>query len=226
MRVNIRKNITKHSILLIAVIAYMFVLFLNKQMFFNALKLSINFLKEMVEILPPIIILSTLITVWVPKELIIKFLGKTSGIKGKIFSLLVGSVSAGPIYAAFPVTQALLKKGASTSNIVIILSSWAVIKVPMLLVEAKCLGFKFTLIRYLCTIPFIFLMGYIMEKMIPAKNILKDSRVDLKEVKEEHHDILKKLPGYNCKSCGFTSCNDFSKAVTYDNIDITKCKFV
>ena len=43
----------------------------------------------------------------------------------------------------FPIGKSLLSKGASITNIVIILSSWAVIKVPMLANEAKFLGSRF-----------------------------------------------------------------------------------
>ncbi len=41
----------------------------------------------------------------------------------------------------------LLTKGASISNVVVILTSWAVIKIPMLFVETRFLGFKFTVIK-------------------------------------------------------------------------------
>ena len=37
-------------------------------------------------------------------------------------------------------------------SIIIILSSWAVIKIPMLLNEAKFLGAKFMIIRWLLTV--------------------------------------------------------------------------
>jgi len=55
----------------------------------------------------------------------------------------------------------LLKKGASIKNIIIILSSWAVIKVPMLTIEAKFLGLKFMIVRYILTIMAIIIFSSI-----------------------------------------------------------------
>ena len=93
---------------------------------------SLYYLKEMALVMPVIVILTVTIEAWVPKKVIMNGLGENSWAKGILFLILLGSLSAGPIYAAFPVTKTLLKKGSSIPNIVIILSSWAVIKVPML----------------------------------------------------------------------------------------------
>ena len=98
-------------------------------------------------IMPVIFLLTTLIEAWVPKEMIMEHLGDESGLKGALISLLLGSVSVGSIYVAFPVCKTLFKKGASISNIVVILSAWAVIKIPMLANEAKFLSPKFMAIR-------------------------------------------------------------------------------
>jgi uncharacterized membrane protein YraQ (UPF0718 family) len=103
----------------------------------QSLNNSLYYIKEMLIIMPVILLLTSLIEAWVPKKSIENALGEGSGIKGTIFSFLLGSFSAGPIYAAFPVCKMLLKKGASVSNIVIMLSTWAVIKIPMLANEAK-----------------------------------------------------------------------------------------
>ncbi len=83
-----------------------------------------------------------------------------------VLSLIVGSVSAGLIYAAFPMCIMLYKKGASIRNLIIILSSWAVIKVPMLLNETKFLGPKFMLIHWVVTIMAIVIFLWIAEKFI------------------------------------------------------------
>lgn len=214
--------VKKNAILVIAVLAYIVVFIVKQEVFFESLKMTGMFLKEMIEVLPPIIVITSLITVWVPREIITKNFGKSSGLKGKLLSLLIGSVSAGPIYAAFPVSQTLLKKGASVSNIVIILSSWAVIKVPMLIVEMKFLGVQFALTRYLLTVPLIFLMGFIMEKVVKQK--------DLPPVETgkggDPGEIMSLLPGYNCKACGYLTCAALSEAVVQGEEEVKTCKFV
>ena len=114
----------------------------------SAVKGSTYYLKEMLIIMPVVFLLTVVIEALVPKKLIIQGLGEKSGITGNLLSLVFGSISAGPVYAAFPICISLLRKGASIKNIVIILGAWAVIKVPMLANEAKFLGVKFMAIRW------------------------------------------------------------------------------
>ena len=141
----------------------------------TSLSNSLYYVKEMLMIMPVILILTALITAWVPTDSIEKNLGKDSGFKGSLFSFLLGSFSAGPIYAAFPVCKALLSKGASISNIVILLSTWAVLKVPMLINESKFLGPEFMIVRWLLTTTSIFLMGYITSKFVRKEDLPANS---------------------------------------------------
>ncbi|MEA1973384.1 MAG: hypothetical protein U9N34_08850, partial [Candidatus Cloacimonadota bacterium] len=67
---------------------------------------------------------------------------------------------------AFPMAQALRKKGASYTNIVIFLSAWACIKIPQELVEMQFLGAKFMIVRFGLTIVFITIMGMIIDKIM------------------------------------------------------------
>lgn len=147
----------------------------------QSLKNSLYYVKEMLIIMPVILLLTSLITAWVPRKTIENNFGQNSGIKGSLFSFLLGSFSAGPIYAAFPVCKMLLKKGASISNVVIILSTWAVIKIPMLLNESKFLGPQFMLVRWILTTLSIFAMGYITSKLVKIKDVPIDERLPLTE---------------------------------------------
>jgi len=61
---------------------------------------------------------------------------------------------------------ALIKKGASVSNIVIFLSAWACIKIPQELVELQFLGIKFMAARLILTIIFVAIMGIFIERLI------------------------------------------------------------
>jgi uncharacterized membrane protein YraQ (UPF0718 family) len=130
------------------------------------------YLKEMLEIMPIVFGLIVLIEVWLPRKVIEKHMGSHSGISGIVLAFLMGMLSAGPIYAAFPITGALYKKGASIKNVVIILSSWAVIKVPMLVNEAKFLGIKFMAIRWLLTIVVILIIATFMEILAKDKKLI------------------------------------------------------
>ena len=141
--------------------------------------------------MPVILLLTSLITAWVPRKTIENNFGKNLGFKGSVYSFLLGSFSAGPVYAAFPVCKTLFKKGASISNIVIILSTWAVIKVPMLLNETKFLGFKFMALRWIFTTISIFVMGYLTSILVKKEEIPTHDEKDITEdgcihIKEEY----------------------------------------
>lgn len=173
---NIYKFIKNNIFLSIVLISYAIITIVNPNLGFQSVKNSSYYIKEMLMIMPVIFILTALLDTWIPKETIIKYLGSMSKSKGIILSFVLGSISAGPIYAAFPFCIMLHKKGASIRNIVIILSSWAVIKIPMLLNEAKFLGMKFMLIRWILTIIAIIIFSWITSKIVkdndlPAVNL-------------------------------------------------------
>jgi uncharacterized membrane protein YraQ (UPF0718 family) len=130
------------------------------QLFFeNIFQFSVEILK----ILPPVLVLMALIEVWISREWMESQLGKKSGIKGVILSLLLGSTAAGPLFAAFPIAFSMKKKGVRTANLVIFLGAWSTIKIPLLLLESNFLGVQFALWRLVITVPLIVLIGYLLE---------------------------------------------------------------
>ncbi len=128
--------------------------------------ISQEYFIEMIIILPAVMVIMGLFAVFIPNETIVKYLGKTSGIKGIALSILIGTLPTGPLYVAFPMAAALLKKGASISNIVVFLSAWACIKIPQEMVELRFLGAEFMFLRLILTIIFVILMGISIEKII------------------------------------------------------------
>lgn len=143
--------------------------FLKPELGTKSVEISVNSLVEMFIIIPPIFLLLGLFDVWVPRETIIKLMGEKSGLLGISLALALGSFAAGPLYAAFPVAAALVNKGSRFSNILIFISAWATIKIPMLLFEAGSMGWEFMLTRLLINLPGIILMAYIMEIIISDK---------------------------------------------------------
>ena len=138
----------------------------------------LSYLGEMIFIIPPVFILMGLMEVWIPKDKIENLLGKESGIKGIIISFLLGTLPTGPLYVAFPMTASLLKKGASVSNMIVFLGSWATLKVPQLLVEVEFLGVPFMVLRFVLTFIMLILMGTFMQftlKLSPDKAFLESN---------------------------------------------------
>lgn len=207
-KANILEFIKKNKLLSAVILVYTILFIVDPDKGLLSFKNSMYYVKEMLMVMPVILILTIIIDAWVPKELILKSLGEKSGIKGGILSLVFGSLSAGPLYAAFPMCKMLLNKGASIANIVIILSSWAVIKVPMLANEARFLGVKFMSIRWVLTVISIFAMAYILSKIVrkedmPAIEGISDMP---KMVPNEEVDVTVKEQ--YCIGCGI--CKKFA----------------
>jgi len=135
---------------------------LTKVSFNNSLK----FLLEVIKILPPVMILMGLLEVWITRETVESHLGLESGLRGSILAIFLGTAAAGPLFTAFPIAVSLRQKGVRTANVVIFLGSWATIKIPMLIMESRFMGLRFALLRLAITIPFIFGIGYLMEKLL------------------------------------------------------------
>lgn len=173
---NVLSIVKKNKLIIIVALAYLAMLIFEPDQAILSLKNSMYYVIEMLQIMPVVFLLIVAIEVLVPKEVILRSFGENSGIKGNILALLLGSLSAGPIYAAFPISKTLLKKGAGISNIVIILSAWAVVKVPMLANEAKFLGVPFMAVRWVLTVIAIFLMAFITAKIVKKKDLPTDSR--------------------------------------------------
>lgn len=127
------------------------------------------FFTEMITFLPLMFILIGLFDVWIPKEKVEKHIGQESGIKGIFWVVILATLQAGPLYAAFPVAYLLWKKGASIKNIFIYLGAFSALKVPMLTFEIGFLGLKFSLLRTLITLPVFILIGSLMAVYLKNK---------------------------------------------------------
>lgn len=171
------KKIKNNTFLTFVIFIYIFLLIFMPDKGIKSFNNSLYYVKEMLTIMPVILLLTSLIEAWVPKKTIQNALGEGSGAKGFLFSFLLGSFSAGPIYAAFPVCKMLIKKGASIANIIIILSAWAVIKIPMLANESKFLGPKFMAVRWILTTISILIIAIITSKVLKKEDIPVDEIV-------------------------------------------------
>jgi len=180
------KKLKDNIFLEIVILGYIVMFIIKPQMGVDAIKNSGYYIKEMLLIMPVIFVLTALLDTWVPKQTIIKYLGSESKIKGTILSFVLGGISAGPIYAAFPFCVMLHKKGASIKNIVIILSSWAVIKVPMLLNEVKFLGVKFMVVRWVLTVIAILVFSWITSKIVKNEDLPQEIEEPTKGISVNH----------------------------------------
>ncbi|WP_036931947.1 permease [Proteocatella sphenisci] len=182
--IRIRRKIKDNKMLAFVFMAYVLLFIFMPEKASASFENSMYYVKEMLMIMPVILLLTSLINAWVPRKTIENSFGKQSGAKGAILSFLLGSFSAGPIYAAFPVCKMLLGKGASISNIVIILSTWAVVKIPMLINEAKFLSPRFMVLRWILTTISIFIIGYLTSLIVKEKDLPASEKSDSEALAE------------------------------------------
>ena len=161
----------RYIFFIVCLIIIIIVTILNKDLGLKSFNIAFASFKQMLQVVPPIMIILALIDVWIPRETIMKYMGNNSGIKGVSLAMLIGSIAAGPMYAAFPFTKVLLKKGVKFSNIIIFMNAWCVTKISTLMFEFSSLGYKFTLARLLIDIPGVIIMGYLVQFLMPKDEL-------------------------------------------------------
>ena len=123
-------------------------------------------LKMIVEIIPLLLfafIVAGMIQVLLPQELLSKWIGEESGLKGILIGTIAGGLTPGGPYVSLPVVAGLLKAGAGVGTLVAFLTAWSLWAVSRLPMEIGILGWKFTLIRLACTFFFPPIAGFIAQ---------------------------------------------------------------
>ena len=118
------------------------------------------------QILPLLIfafIVAGMAQVMIPKELLTKWVGTESGMRGIFVGAIAGGLAPGGPYVSLPIVAGLLKSGASVGTMVAFLTGWSLWAVGRLPMEIGILGWKFTLIRVLSTLIFPPIAGYIAQ---------------------------------------------------------------
>jgi uncharacterized membrane protein YraQ (UPF0718 family) len=124
-------------------------------------------LREMLLVIPPVFVLLGLLDVWVSREKLMRNMGPASGVRGTVLAFVMGSVAAGPLYAAFPVATVLMRKGCSFFNVMVFVGAWSTTKIPMFLFEYSALGPGFALVRLAANVPAILLMSLLISRLLP-----------------------------------------------------------
>jgi uncharacterized membrane protein YraQ (UPF0718 family) len=163
------RHLKKYMMFLSVVAVNLILTFWNPTLAELSVTKSLSFLKEVLLILPPVMVLMGLLDVWVPRQMVETHLGHDAGLRGAGFAILLGTAAAGPLYAAFPIAISLRNKGARLANVVIFLGTWAAIKIPMIIMESSFIGLRFALLRLMFTVPCVLAAGYLIEAIMPVE---------------------------------------------------------
>ncbi len=164
------KYIYKYWLFAVVLLINLITIIFYPQIGITSLTFMFKNLLNFLFMLTPIFVCIGLMDVWIERETIIKLMGDKSGLKGMFISLLLGMVTAVPLYALLPVAGILLKKDSRISNVLLFLCSSASIRIPLLLFEISSLGWIFTLVRLVLNIVVVFTIVLIIDKVLSEKD--------------------------------------------------------
>lgn len=150
----------------LVVAGYILLRIFNETAFAAATTTAIYGTREMLAIIPPVFVLLGLLDVWVPREVMTRYMGHGSRVRGALMAFVVGSAAAGPLYVAFPIAGMLMKKGASFFNVLVFIGAWSTTKIPMFLFELGSLGAPFAVTRALINIPGILAIAWLINTLV------------------------------------------------------------
>ena len=119
-----------------------------------------------IDILPLLIfafIMAGMVQVLIPRELLSKWVGEESGMRGIFIGTLAGGLTPGGPYVSLPLVAGLLRAGAGVGTMVAFLTSWSLWAVSRLPLEIGILGWKFWFARLACTFFFPPIAGVIAQ---------------------------------------------------------------
>ncbi len=122
-----------------------------------------NSLIRIIPLLIAAFITAGLIQVTIKKDVIERWLGSKSGIRGLLLACIGGALIPGGPYAYYPIAGALMKTGAGIGVMIAFITAknlWALSRLPM---EIALLGTELTTIRILTTFIFPIILGFLAE---------------------------------------------------------------
>jgi uncharacterized membrane protein YraQ (UPF0718 family) len=115
------------------------------------------------EILPAMVlafIAAGMVSVILPRELMSRWLGEQSGLRGLMIATLAGSLTPGGPFVQFPIVAALFKAGAGVAPLMTYITAWSILGVNRFLVyEAPLLGWRLSLTRMAASLVFPMIIG-------------------------------------------------------------------
>jgi uncharacterized membrane protein YraQ (UPF0718 family) len=120
---------------------------------------------DVLDIIVAVSVFIGLFQVWVKPAIIVKWLGKGSGVKGFLLVCAFPIFMGGSLFTIFPLLKMLREKGARVGALASFITAWGG-KAPLLPLETKFLGWPFALLRLSLVVLFAFVMGVLMDRVM------------------------------------------------------------
>ena len=143
----------------------------QKGLHIQGLKAAGNMLLQIAPLLIFAFIVAGVIPTLIPQEMISKWVGTESGLRGILIGSVIGGLAPGGPYISLPIAAGLLRAGASMGTMVAFLTGWSLLAFGRLPLEIGILGWKFVLIRLACTFFFPPIAGLIANAFFSRTDI-------------------------------------------------------
>jgi uncharacterized membrane protein YraQ (UPF0718 family) len=111
----------------------------------------------------PAILLAGLLQVLVPQELIGRYFGRQSGLRGIVLASLAGVLTPGGPMVSVPFMVVLANSGMALPSLVAYMTSWSLFGVQRIIAwEAPLLGWQFVAVRVVPSLTFPVLAGWLV----------------------------------------------------------------
>lgn len=137
----------------------------------TGMKSALNMTVEAFPLLVFAFIIAGMVPALLPRELLSKWVGAESGLRGIFIGTVAGGLTPGGPFVSLPVVAGLLRSGASMGTMVAFLTGWSLWAVSRLPLEVGILGWKFTLVRLACTFFFPPIAGLIAHLLFAGTKI-------------------------------------------------------
>ncbi len=123
--------------------------------------------KAFVQVLPAMLLAfmaAALVSKLVPQDVLIRWLGDRSGVRGLAIATVAGSLTPGGPFVQFPIVAALYDRGVAIGPLTSYLSAWALLGLHRLLIfEVPLLGWKLSVCRFAVSLACPMTVGYVAQ---------------------------------------------------------------
>ena len=135
------------------------------------LKSAGNLLIQIIPLLIFAFIVAGMVQVLIPTEMVSRWIGAESGIRGILVGTLIGGIMPGGPFVSLPIAAGFLRAGASIGTMVAFITAWSLLAVSRLPLEVGIMGWQFTLVRLACSFFFPPIAGLIANRFFSGVSI-------------------------------------------------------
>lgn len=134
----------------------------NRQKTWMGIKKGVSMFIKLLPVLLLMLALISVVLFLIPNEILVKYMGEGSGVKGWIMAALLGSVALIPGFIAYPLCGILIDNGVAYSVIAVFITTLMMTGFLTLPVEVKFFGWKVSVMRNLVSLVAALFIGLIM----------------------------------------------------------------